>query len=142
MENAILLIKKYEGLSLSAYQCPAGVWTIGWGHTRGVRPGQVITGAMANELLQKDVESIFAKLDAMCADAAVILSPNQRSALASFIFNVGIGAFRRSTLWKLVRRNPADPNISPEFARWKYASGKVLPGLIRRRKEEAILYFS
>lgn len=141
MKNAIDLIKRYEGVSLSAYQCPAGVWTIGWGHTRGVRPGQVISGDTANNLLQKDVKSIFEKLDAMCADAGITLSGNQRSALVSFIFNVGIGAFRRSTLWRLIRLNPYDPAISPEFARWKYADGKAMPGLIRRRREEAALYF-
>lgn len=141
MKNAIELIKRYEGLSLSAYKCPAGVWTIGWGYTKGVRHGMVITGARAEELLREEVAAILARLDSVCAGASVCLTANQRSALASFIFNVGFGAFSRSTLWRLIRQNPADPNISHEFARWKYAGGKALPGLIRRRREEAALYF-
>lgn len=141
MENAISLIKRFEGLSLSAYRCPAGVWTIGWGHTKNVRPLMSVSHAEADELLRNDVSEIFTKLTELSAEANVTLSPNQLAALTSFIFNVGFSAFRRSTLWKLIRENPDNPDIARQFAKWKYAAGKVMPGLVRRRREEATLYF-
>lgn len=141
MENAISLIKRFEGLSLSAYRCPAGVWTIGWGHTENVRPLMSVSHAEADELLRNDVSEIFTKLTQLSAEANVTLSSNQLAALTSFIFNVGFSAFRRSTLWKLIRKNPNDPDIARQFAQWKYAAGKVMPGLVRRRREEATLYF-
>lgn len=141
MKNAIELIKRYEGLSLTAYQCPAGIWTIGWGHTRTVRQGDVITSEEAENLLRNDVAEISKQLDKWCGQYDVKLSGNQRSALISFIFNVGFGAFKHSTLWKLVRVNPCDAAISQQFARWKYADGKLMSGLMRRRRDEAMLYF-
>ncbi|MBE6304922.1 MAG: lysozyme [Bacteroidales bacterium] len=141
MENAISLIKRFEGLSLSAYRCPAGVWTIGWGHTKNVRPLMSVSHAEADELLRNDVSEIFTKLTQLSAEANVTLSSNQLSALTSFIFNVGFSAFRRSTLWKLIRENPDNPDIARQFAKWKYAAGKVMSGLVRRRREEATLYF-
>lgn len=136
------MIKKFESLRTEAYRCPAGVWTIGWGHTEGVRPGQTITEAEAEALLRADVEAIEARLDALTREAGVTLSENRRTALVSFIFNVGFGAFSRSTLWCKIKDDPDDPAIAAEFARWKYAGGKVMPGLVRRRSQEAALYFS
>lgn len=141
MKNAIDLIKRYEGLHLSAYLCPAGVWTIGWGHTKGVFPEMTVSTDEAEDLLCKDVAIIFGKLNLICTDTGVSLSPNQLSALASFIFNVGFNAFAISTLWKLIRSNPNHPDIAYQFTRWIYAAGKVMPGLIKRRQEEAALYF-
>lgn len=136
------MIKKFESLRTEAYRCPAGVWTIGWGHTEGVRPGQTITEAEAEALLRADVEAIEARLDALTREAGVTLTDNRRTALVSFIFNVGFSAFSRSTLWRKIKADPDDPAIAAEFARWKYAGGKIMPGLVRRRSQEAALYFS
>lgn len=135
MEKAIQLIKEFEGLRLRAYRCPAGVWTIGWGHTSGVKEGMTISADHAEELLRADVESVVGRLKLNR------FGVNRRAALASFAFNVGIGAVERSTLWRKVSANPADESIADEFRRWKYAGGKVLAGLVRRRERELKLYF-
>lgn len=136
MEKAIELIKEFEGLRLRAYKCVAGVWTIGWGHTSGVRAGMSISAGQAEELLRADVESVFRRL------GLNRFGMNRRAALASFAFNVGIGAMERSTLWRKVRANPVDASIADEFRRWKYAGGKVQPSLVRRREKELKVYFS
>ncbi len=70
------------------------------------------------------------------------LTQNQFDALCSFVFNVGCGAFLRSTLLKKIKMNPSDPTIRDEFAKYRFAGGKVLPGLEKRRREEAAVYFS
>lgn len=133
------IIKKHEGLRLQAYRCPAGRWTIGWGHTEGVRPGQVISREEAEAMLEADIAKISRQLDAL---GGASLTANQRAALVSFIFNVGFGAFERSTLWKRICADPHHPDIPAEFARWRYAGGKEMPGLVKRRAEEAALYFT
>ncbi len=129
------LIKQFEGLRLEAYRCPAGVWTIGYGHTSGVRQGMRITEADADRLLRQDLEPVLAALPEG-------LNANRRAALASFVFNVGIGAFNRSTLRRMVVEDAGNPRIADEFARWCYGGGKVLPGLVARRRAEAELYFT
>lgn len=134
---------KHEGLRLRAYRCPAGVWTIGYGHTRNVRPGQTITEQEARDLLAADLAALRRRLDALCRQSGGIrLTPNREAALLSFAFNVGFGALSRSTLWRKVVGNQDDPAIAAEFARWKYAGGKVMVGLVKRRAEEAALYFA
>lgn len=135
MEKAIELIKEFEGLRLSAYKCEAGVWTIGWGHTSGVKPGMKISAEHADELLLADAESVARFL------SPLELTPNQRAALISFGYNIGVDALRRSTLMKLVVNDSGDRRIAAEFAKWKYAGGRVINGLVRRRKREAEVYF-
>ncbi|MDE6512796.1 MAG: lysozyme [Muribaculaceae bacterium] len=135
MEKAIELIKEFEGLRLRAYKCVAGVWTIGWGHTGGVKAGTSISAGQAEELLRADVESVFRRL------GLSRFGVNRRAALASFAFNVGVGAMLRSRLWRKVCANQADESIADEFRRWKYAGGKVQQGLIHRREKELSLYF-
>lgn len=129
------LIKQFEGFRAEAYRCPSGVWTIGYGHTNFVTPGMTVTVDEAERLLAEDLRPVIASLPS-------VQSRNRMEALASFAFNVGVGAFRRSTLRRLVCNNPDDPRIAAEFARWIYAGGKVLPGLVRRRRAEAELYFT
>ncbi len=140
--TAIDLIKQHEGLRLQAYRCPAGRWTIGWGHTSGVTPGMRITETEAEALLLDDVERLYQKLDGLQRECGVTLGENQRAALASFAFNVGFGALKDSTLWRRICENPRHPSIPREFRRWKYAGGRVMPGLVRRREQEAALYCS
>ena len=132
------LIKKYEGLRLEAYKCPAGVWTIGYGHTKGVVKGTKITKEEAEELLKQDVSIV----ELQVVNTVGRLSACKIDALVSFAYNVGVAAFRNSTLCRKVKANSDDPAIRNEFMKWIYAGGKKLQGLERRRKEEADVYFS
>lgn len=138
-ENGLELIKRHEGCRLTAYKCPAGVWTIGYGHTGAdVVSGMTITQQQADELLRKDVQ--WAE-DAVNREN-LRLNQNQFDALVSFVYNVGAGNFRSSTLLKMLRVNPDSLNIRTEFGKWCKAKGSTLPGLALRRKQEAELYFS
>lgn len=132
--KGISLIKSFEKLELKAYKCPAGVWTIGYGHTKGVKKGDVCTEAQAEQWLKEDLS------DAETAMAGLKLNQNQFDALVSFTFNLGVGNFKKSTLYKKVKANPNDPSITDEFGKWKFANGKELAGLVRRRAAEAELY--
>jgi lysozyme len=136
-EKAIELIKEFEELRLEAYLCPAGVWTIGWGHTKGVKPGMKITEEQAEELLEEDMQEAIRVVERLNVD----LSDNQYNALVSFVFNIGGSAFARSTIRRKILVNPNDKTIRAELMRWVYADGKMLKGLERRREEEAELYF-
>lgn len=139
MNRAKKLIKEFEGCRLEAYKCSAGVPTIGYGHTSGVKMGDRITQQRADELFDED----FAKFEREVRrlTAKVQLSNTQAGALTSFAFNLGVGALKDSTLLKRVLSNPADPDIRNQFMRWVNAGGKQLEGLKRRRKAEADLYF-
>ena len=136
--KGIALIKEFEGLRLKAYKCPGGVWTIGYGHTAGVKSGMVITEAQAEEYLKADLIVFERYLNGL----RLALNQNQFDALVSFIYNVGTGNFSSSTLLRKVRANPQDNSIMDEFLRWVYSKGRVLPGLQRRRLDEMKLYFS
>jgi len=137
-EAGLNLIKQFEGLRLDSYICPAGVWTVGYGSTgEHVYPGQHITEEEAEELLRKD---LWRFEDAVSCQVKVPLSDNEYSALVSFCFNVGCGAFQESTL--LQRLNAGEPKgrvISEELPRWNKGGGGVLEGLTRRREAEVAL---
>lgn len=126
-------IKEFEGLKLESYKCPSGVWTIGYGHTRGVKKGQKITEAQAAELLVGDLLPVEQYVDAL----KVCRTQGQFDALVDFAFNLGTGALQRSTLLAKVRCGAPDKEIQAEFRRWVYAGGKVLDGLVKRREWEA-----
>jgi lysozyme len=138
------IIKKYEGLRLEAYICPAGVPTIGFGSTfypdgRRVKLGDKITLQEAESILLHDIK----RFEKEVLNAVKIeITNNQLSALISFVYNVGASAFRKSTLLRKVNANPTDLTIHNEFMRWTRAGGKVLPGLVKRRAEESKLYFT
>lgn len=133
----INFIKKFEGFRASAYLCPAKVLTIGYGHTKGVRLGQVCTEAEAEEFLKEDLEIAETEINKLGT-----LPQHRFDALVSFAFNVGVNNYRTSTLKYKVLRNPDDPTIKNEFGRWIYAGGKMSAGLQRRRLEEARMYFN
>jgi lysozyme len=138
-------MQEHEGLRLESYLCPAKVWTIGWGNTRyedgsPVKRGQRITAQRAEDLFNFWVDD-FARKTTSDIDP-VLLNRNQFSAIVSFAYNVGLGNFRKSTLRKILIRNPDDPEISTQFKRWNKGGGKVLNGLIKRRQEESDLYFT
>lgn len=135
-EKGIALIKKYEGLRLTSYRCPAGIWTIGWGHTRTARPNQSITASEADQLLRSDLKQFE---NGVKAFVKVPLNQNQFDALVSLSFNIGITAFSRSTLLMLLNEGNYS-KASNQFDRWVKANGITLPGLVTRRAEEKELF--
>lgn len=138
-DKGLILIKSFEGFRGRAYKCPAGVWTIGYGHTGPeVKSGSVITEWQGGELLKKDVARFEKAIDNV---VKVPLNQNQFDALVSFVFNIGEGAFGKSTLLKLL--NAKDyTGAAAQFPRWNKGGGKVLPGLVNRRAAERKLFDS
>ena len=140
-KDGLNLIKEFEGIRLTAYKCPADVWTIGIGHTSAagapeVKPGMTITVQEAYEILNNDLNQYE---DAINKFVKVPLTQNQFDALVSFVYNVGVGAFQKSTLLK--KLNAGQYNAVPgELMKWTKAGGKELPGLVRRRRAEAALW--
>lgn len=138
-QKGIDLIKKFEGLRLTAYVCPAGVLTIGYGHTGAdVKPGMRITEEEAERLLWKDTESAQQTVSSF---VSVKINQNEYDALVSFVFNVGPTAFVNSTLLRLLNHGADRKVVAGEFGRWvKAGSDKPVPGLVRRREEEKKLF--
>ena len=132
------IIKKFERLYLTAYLCPAGKPTIGYGHTSGVSIGDTCTEAQANAWLEDDVNIAETAVNAQ----NLRISQNQFDALVSFVFNVGEPRFKNSTLLKKIKANPDDPTIADEFAKWRTDGKNVLSGLVKRREAESSLYFA
>ncbi len=137
-KNGIEFIKRHEGLRLKAYQDSAGVWTIGYGHTSTAKQGMTITEAEAEKLLIQDLKTAEDEINRHLLP----LKQHQFDSLISLVFNIGIGAFRKSTLLKRLKMDVNHPDIANQFNRWVYGGGKILPGLVRRRKEEANLYIN
>ena len=135
-EKGRQLIKQFEGLRLTAYRCPAGVATIGWGHTEGVKMGQRITEQQAEQLLTEDLQPVERLLNTM----NVNLRQGQFDALSSWIFNLGRGTFVSSTLCKRIQAGAGDEEVADQIVRWVNASGKPLVGLMRRRVAEANMF--
>lgn len=136
-EKGLALIKEAEGLRLEAYLCPAGVWTIGYGHTGEVRKDDKITLEHAEELLRKDVSFAEGCLNRHGLD----LNQNQFDALCSFIYNLGCTNFNSSTLLRWIRGKASDKEIAAQFRRWVYAKGEKSEGLKKRREKEIALFF-
>lgn len=130
------LIRRFEGLELHAYRDPVGVLTIGYGHTTNVRPGQVITESEAEELLRYDLSWVE---DAINKSVTVDLNQNQFDALASWVYNLGETNLRNSTMLKKLNAGDYE-GAADEMLRWNKAGGKVLRGLVRRRKAERDLF--
>lgn len=135
-EEGIALIKRWEGLRLTAYECAGGKWTIGYGHTRNAKPGMAISEAVADKLLRQDLDEVER---AVRSKVLVPLSQHQFDALVSFVFNVGAAAFERSTLLKKLNAGRYD-EVPGELMKWVYAQGKRLDGLVNRRAAEAGLW--
>jgi lysozyme len=134
------LIKDFEGFRASAYICPAGVPTIGYGTTRingrPVKAGLKITTDEANQFLEEDLK-VFE--DVVNNSVSIEITQNQFDALVCFVYNVGSGNFKKSTLLKLVNSGDLS-EAADQFLRWNKAGGKVLSGLTRRRKAERELF--
>jgi len=137
LDHAAPLVKKYEGCRLDSYKCPADVWTIGVGHTGPeVHEGLKWTQAQADEALNKD---LLRALNDARKVIDVGLNDKQMAAIVSFVFNLGIGNFRNSTLLKKINKGDF-LGASKEFGKWTYGGGKQLPGLVARREAEANLF--
>lgn len=134
-EAGIKLICKWEEFRGYAYVCPAGLWTIGYGHTDRVKPTDKIDLAQGEAYLRQDLEIVERCLNALKLE----LNQNQYDALCSLIFNIGTGNFLRSTLLKYLQAKHYD-KASAEFLKWRKANGKVLKGLEARRKDEQELF--
>lgn len=139
----LALLKGFEGFRSTAYRCPAGVLTIGYGHTSmagppQVRPGQVMSKAEAEKVLAKDIEKFAAQIAPLIT---VDLTSNQFSALVSFAYNVGVGGFRKSSVLRAVNREQ-HIDVMRRLGLWTKAGGRVLPGLVKRRSAEAALYMT
>ena len=152
--RAFLLVRQFEGCKLKPYLCPAGIPTIGWGSTRytnGVRVSMkdpAITQAKADEMLLWDLKAF--ESDVTMLTKSVTLTQNQFDALVDFAYNCGSDididtipeGLGDSMLLKKVLVNPNDPTIANQFNNWVHGGGKVLPGLVKRRKAEVELYFT
>jgi len=133
----LTLIKDFEKLRLTAYLDAVGVWTIGYGHTRSALPGMQISEARALDLLSQDVE------DAEFTVQRFVRAPitqYQFDALVSLVFNIGGGAFKSSTILRLINERAEPLRIGAEFKRWVYGNGKKLGGLELRRAAERRMY--
>lgn len=138
-DACVTLVKTFEGFEAKAYKCPAGVWTIGYGHTLNVKPTDVITEVAASMLLKEELQNYADKVDKLVA----VASQSQFDALVSFAYNLGVSTLASSTLLK---KHIAGDYVAAqaEFSRWNKAKveGKmtVLNGLTKRRNHEAALY--
>ena len=134
------LIKEFEGLRLEAYLCPAGVWSIGYGDTHNVAPGDKITEAEAEERLRKHLVRFEKAVKQL---VKVSLNEYEFSALVSFTYNVGEGALEISTLLRRLNAGEDKATVfSEELPKWVYAGDRKLPGLVRRRNAEIALALS
>jgi len=134
MKASDILINKlmeFEGVKLTSYKCPAGKWTIGVGHTQGVKPGQTISNAQAIALLKGDLLEFEKQVN----NLGLTLKQGRFDALVDFAFNCK--GWRESTLIRKALENVNDESIPNEFRRWVYADGKKLDGLVKRREWEA-----
>lgn len=136
-EKGLALIKESEGLRLKAYKCPAGVLSVGYGHTgKDVVAGMEISESRAVALLKQDLRVAETYLNSLCIN----FSQNQFDSLASWIYNLGVGSFSKSTLRKKIVAKADDEAITDEIVKWVNAGGKPLIGLKRRRVKEANLF--
>lgn len=136
------LIKQFEALRLRAYLDAVGVWTIGWGHTRGVKKDDVITREIAQQLFEEDLLEVEAAIQ---KHVTTTISQQQFDALASFVFNFGETKFATSTLLRKINARDFE-GAALEFRKWVYGTDPVtkekvkLNGLIRRRSAEEVMF--
>ena len=134
--EGLALIKKFEGLELTAYKCAAGVWTIGYGHTKDVQEGDEWSEAHADHMLEVELEEFEGYIN---DNVTVALSQNQFDALVSWVYNLGPANLKASTMLKVLNSGDYE-GVPAQIKRWNKAGGKVLEGLIRRREAEALLF--
>jgi lysozyme len=136
--DGLELIKSSEGCVLYTYDDGVGIPTIGYGHTEGVEWGQTITQSESEQLLKQDLNYFEKEVTRL---VTVPLTDNQFSALVSFAFNIGTGAFAESTLLRFLNRGDYI-TASEQFGRWVNGGGEVMPGLVFRRSLERELFLT
>ena len=134
--EGLALIKKFEGCELKAYQCSAGVWTIGYGHTKDVVEGMEITQEQAEQMLVDELHEYESYINKY---VTVALSQNQFDALVSWTYNLGSTNLKNSTMLKVLNAGKYN-EVPAQMKRWNKAGGEILDGLIRRREAEAALF--
>jgi len=135
--EGLALLKQWEGLRLRAYKDSGGVWTIGYGHIETAKPGMTITEEQATELL---LDYDLPKYEsAVNRYVTVALSQLQFDALVVFCFNVGIRAFKTSTLLKVLNRGDYD-DVDDQYMRWVYVNKERVQGLVNRRAASAVMF--
>lgn len=141
-EKGIRRICASEGFSAKPYLCPKGKPTIGYGTTL-YRSGKKVTLDDPEITEEAALQELLYHVENRCYHVltGLNLNRNQFDVLCDFVYNVGSGNFEGSTLRRMVQMNPNDPLIAAELAKWNKSGGKVQPGLVRRRKEDGILYF-
>lgn len=132
--NGIRLTEQFEGCPLDAYKDCAGVWTIGYGHTRGVFPGMSITHEIAEAFLKADIKAAETTVNKL---VTAPITQNEFDALVDFEFNTG--GLKNSTLLRLLNLRNYE-GAAREFVKWSHVSGKVVAGLLRRREAEENLF--
>ena len=142
-EGINALVKKFEGCKLKAYRCPAGICTIGYGHTSAagnplVNDGMTITQEQANTILAADLVKFEQAVEALLKQP---VTQEQFDVLVDFAYNAGVGALRSSTLLKKVNAAQFD-DVPAELMKWNKGGGKVLAGLVRRRQAESAWWLS
>ncbi len=135
-QEGLDLIKKFEGCELKAYQDSVGVWTIGYGHTKGVEEGQEITQDEAEDMLASELDEYEGYIRDM---VECDLEQNQFDALVAWVYNLGPTNLRSSTMLKRLNKKDFD-DVPNQIKRWDKAGGKVLAGLVRRREAESLLF--
>lgn len=134
------IIRNFEGIRTRAYKCPAGVLSIGYGHTGpDVTEGMTISEGQAELLLDEDLGKVARQVEYALDGAPV--NQNQLDALCAFVYNIGAGAFGLSTLLKLIKRGEMK-KAADEFLKWNKAGGRELKGLTRRRQAERRLFLA
>lgn len=140
IDLAVEMIKRFEGCRLTAYRCPAGVLTIGWGETLGVKEGDVWTQEQADQVLRRRVGQFMLATLKRCPRLHV--EPSERlSACVSLAYNIGVGAFGSSSVCRKTSRREY-PSAADSFLLWNKACGRVLRGLTLRRQVERLTYLS
>ena len=140
--RGIAIIKHYEGFYSTPYKCPAGLWTFGYGNIRD-KEGQRVTADTApisdlegEMLLMEELDTVEGQIKRL---AVIPLTENQFSAICSLVWNIGSGRFKASTLRAKLNRGDYE-GASAEFPKWRRGGGRILPGLVRRRKSERELF--
>jgi len=135
-QEGLSLIKKFEGCELEAYKCAAGVWTYGWGSTKGVKEGDTITQEEADKLLIVEMSEYEGYVNDL---VKVDLKQNEFDALVSWVYNLGPNNLSSSTLLQRLNNKDWD-DVPNQIKRWNKAGGEVKQGLVRRREAEALLF--
>ena len=135
-ENGLELIKKFEGCETTAYQDSVGVWTIGFGHTKGVKEGQTCSIEDAESMLADEMDEYEGYINNM---VKVELQQHEFDALVAWVYNLGPTNLGESTMLKVLNGGQFD-RVPDEMNRWTRAGGKILEGLVRRRQAESLMF--